>query len=276
MVSLAGSAQVAHLSPAAVLTVAVAPAVGLTAMMVRMFAESGRLRLSFAVARRSKADLLTISAYDSVGGLLAVGVIILLGATRPPALIQALNHHPALAFAALGLVGPLLSATFVDRLPLRPILDRTSRAPVPEFDVGGAVMSEGRYRASTRMREQLYAAVEVREGIERDAHRARALRLLMEGCLSWDMIEEDIGRYARHWRRRTPRTLLQALERKKYWPVDVDPGSDTILLIHAATAVGWTRPIEVSCGRAEALRATPPQSPVTRAPVTPESRAADH
>jgi hypothetical protein len=249
---------VAHLSFATLLTICVASAAGGFGLFVRMLGESGRLRVSLNVLGRCKADLITVLVYDAFSGLVCAATIVLFGVTRPPALMTGFTHRPLLAWATLGLIGPLVSIWLVDRIPLRPLLDRTSRAQLGGTEAGGTIMSEGRFRASTRIREQLYLAVRVHRGIEADKLRAYAVGLINDGRLSFDTIAEEIKVFASRWGRRVPSELRHALNKRAHWPTGYDPGSDTVLLLYAATAVGWLRPIEVACGRVEGQAVQPP------------------
>lgn len=115
--------SVVDASYAALTALVAAPLAGLAVLSLRMVGRSGHIGMSLSALWRSKTDSAALILYDIVGGALSVAVVLVLGITRPPALTNGFATSPALAWAVVGSLGPLVSAGILDRLPLRSLVD---------------------------------------------------------------------------------------------------------------------------------------------------------
>lgn len=240
----------------ALVVLVAAPAAGLLILGLRMVGRSGEVRTTLQVLRHVRSDVAALIVYDAVGGALCAGGVLILGISRPPALVTGFSTDPVLAWSIVGFFGPLVSAGILDRLPLRSLVDFLSRND--SRDEPGSTLIEVRFQASQRILFQLYEEVRVRNGIERDALSLRARELTQEGRLHFDDVAREIDVFASSWKRRVPREVKAVLARRTHWPTGEDPGREGIVLVDTAIAVGLVQPITIACRVAE-----------HRPPVTP-------
>jgi hypothetical protein len=247
---------VVEATSSALVALLVAPLTGLLVLVVRMLGRSGKVRGSLGVLLRSRADLATLAVYDIVGGGLCVASVIILGITRPPALIAGFEDQPVLAWAIVGALGPLVSAGIVDRLPLRTFADffaSQEQHKNEKADKSAVVIAEVRLQASQRILLRLYEEVRVVEALERDSHASRARRLISEGELSFSDVVTEVNRFSGMWRERVP-SEVRVVIRKHGGGSDLPPADATIKLVHTCLETGFVRPVAIATRIAEARR----------------------
>lgn len=249
---MAAATEVVHASLATILAIVIAPVASMAVLMTKMLGRSGRVRLSLSVLRQTKADVATLIVYDAIGGAICAGAVLLLGITRPPALVSGFTTAPVLTWSIVGALGPLVSVGILDRLPLREsrdVLER-DRKTRKEEEVA-RIFAEVRFQASQRILTLLYEEVQVRAGIERDKHSARAKELFHTGRLHFDDVAREVDLFTRAWHRRVPQEVSAILRKRQHWPTDQDPGRETLMLVETLLVTGLIRPVTIACKVAE-------------------------
>jgi hypothetical protein len=177
---------------------------------------------------------------------MAVIAVLLLGATRPSFVIDIVAREPVIGWAVVGLVGPLVSAGFIDRLPVKSAVDAFGRGGKRLANLGELV-DQVRSKPVERIVYDLYEEQEARAEIARDELRVRARVLHFDELVHFDDYARQVRRFAEESKRSIPREVSAILDRRKNWPTEADPGRDTLVLVDLLIEIDWVRPVSIVC-----------------------------
>ncbi len=192
-----------------------------------------------------RAQGVTIAIYDMFGAAALCASLIVLGVTRPPALVEGFKTSPVIAWAIVGLAGPVLSVGVLNQLATRALgaWAGANAGDGPSRLIG--LLSEGRSRASGQVADAMWAKARRVQSRERRELLRKARWLTTEGYLHFVDVVKALREHAA--RRGTIATPVgEIMERPARWP-DANPDRHTFELIATALDFDLDVPIGSAC-----------------------------
>lgn len=229
-----------------------APLAGLLVQWIRLIGLSDQPGLAGKVLWKSKTDVATIAVYDACGAIAVAASVIILGITRPPSLVSGFQTSPVVAWAIVGLVGPLFSTGVLDRFPVHAFAGLVTRTDeTRDTKLIAAMLTQVRSRASTRIAEALWLESTKLEDRERHGLLIRAKRLSASDLLTFHDVARSLRDHAERLKRPLPDEVEELLGLPGQWDNEANPERHTPVIVGTALDFGLCVPIAAACDCAE-------------------------
>jgi hypothetical protein len=229
-----------------------APLAGLLVQWIRLIGLSDQPGLAGKVLWKSRTDVATIAVYDACGAAAVAASVIILGITRPPSLVSGFQTSPVVAWAIVGLVGPLFSTGVLDRFPVHAfagLVTRTDEAR--DTKLIAAMLTQVRSRASARIAEMLWLESTKLEDRERHGLLIRAKRLAASDLLTFHDVAHALRDHAKRLKRPLPDEVENLLGLPAKWDNEANPERHTPVIVGTALDFGLCVPVAAACDCAE-------------------------